>query len=103
MIDMKLTPEQSPGATMLAADENNGPQYPYGLTITLDNAALKKLAMGQLPQVGEQMTLKALVEVVGVNKSGGQIENDRTVTLQITAMQFGDDEASMDPASKLYG
>jgi hypothetical protein len=53
--------------------------------------------------VGEQMTLKALVEVVGVNKSGGQIENDRTVTLQITAMQFGDDDASMDPASKLYG
>jgi hypothetical protein len=90
MIDMKLTSDQSPASMMLGTQptEANGPQYPYGLTISLDNDAIKKLAIGELPNVGKQMVLNAQVEVIAVSKDSGQIEDGRRVELQITAMEL---------------
>jgi hypothetical protein len=101
MIDMKLSHEESPaGATALGQpSENNGPKYPYGLTLQLDSTSLKKLAMG-LPQVGDVFTLDALVEVTAVAKDSGQIEDGKTVTLQITAMSLENPAEEMNEQQK---
>jgi hypothetical protein len=94
MIDMSLSHEQSGGTLLGSAQENNGPKYPYGLTITLDNESLKKLALG-LPQVGDVFTLDGMVEVVAVSKQDGQVEDGKTVTLQITALGLESPEDEM--------
>ena len=90
MIDMKLTHEQSQAPTLLgeAPTENNGPAYPEGLVLELDNEALRKLAMG-LPQVGDTFLLRALVSVTEVCNEPKQIEDEKCVEMQITAMELG--------------
>lgn len=110
MIDMKLTPQQSPSATLLAESEaNEGPAYPYGTTIELRGETLKRLAIGSgnLPQVGQKMRLAALVEVIEVSKEDQQIEAGYCVELQITAMELTSPDApapgEKDPAETLYG
>jgi hypothetical protein len=101
MIDMKLSPQQSPGSTMLGgAEANEGPVYPHGLEIVLTHESLQKLAVGALPQVGQTLTIQAITEVVNVGKTSNQIAESRTVTLQITAMEIVQDK---DPAAQLYG
>jgi hypothetical protein len=111
MIDMKLNQDQSPAGALGLAEptENNGPKYPYGLVISLDNESLKKLAMG-LPQVGDGFTLDALVEVIAVSKDSGQIEDGKRVELQITAMglenpedQMNEQQAAYNKLAKMYG
>lgn len=62
------------------------PQYPYGLRLSLDNAALEKLGI-EMPEVGDKMKMLAQVEVVGTSaydaKEGGK---RLSVELQITDM-----------------
>jgi hypothetical protein len=103
MYDMKLTHDQT-NADMLGLSqptENNGPAYPYGLTITLDNDTLKKLAMG-LPQVGDKFTLHAMVEAIAVSKDPSTIEDGKRVELQITAMELEPPEDERNEQQKAY-
>jgi len=61
----------------------DGPTYPYGLNVSLEEAAIAKLGI-DLPKVGTAMTLIATVDVTSVSSNehaGGQ---RRTVSLQIT-------------------
>ena len=109
MIDMKLTHEQSSPTMLSEPTENNGPAYPYGLTISLDTDSLRKLAMG-LPQVGDVFELCAMVEVTSVSKDANQIEDRKNVELQITTMDLKSPEAQMNEQqaaharlTKLYG
>lgn len=100
MIDMKLSHEKSSDLLGVGGD-NNGPQYPHGLTLTLDTETLKKLAMS-LPQVGDLFTLDALAEVISVSKDQGQISDARTVTLQITALGLENPEDEMNEQQQAY-
>lgn len=88
MIDMKLSSEQTnPVMLGMEPTENNGPAYPEGLCLELDNDALAKLAMG-LPQVGDTFLLRAMVSVVEVCNEPKLIEDEKCVELQITAMEL---------------
>lgn len=100
MIDMKLNHDQAP-STMLGGEVNEGPKYPGGLTLTLDNESLKKLAMS-LPQVGETFTLEGVVEVIAVSKDSRQIEDGKTVTLQITHLGLESVEEEMNEQQKAH-
>lgn len=95
MVDMQLTHEQAAATLISEPIENNGPRYPMGLQICLDEDTLRKLAMG-LPQVGDRFTLAGLVEVLAVSKDPGQIEDDKHVRLQIVAMELGNQDARND-------
>jgi len=78
-------------------------EYPWGLTIRLDNESLKKLGITDLPGVGEEMFLSAKVEVTEVSehsRADGK-EPMKGVSLQITDM--GLEGANTDKAKKLYG
>jgi hypothetical protein len=104
MIDMKLSHDQTNAGGMLGLaepTENNGPAYPYGLTISLDNESLKKLAMG-LPQVGDTFILEGICEVIAVSKDQQQFEDGKRVELQITALGLENPEELMNEQQKAH-
>lgn len=103
LIDMKLTPEESKDLLGCCApsDTNDGPAYPYGLSIYLDDETLKKLGITTMPDVGSKLTLHAVVEVTG--NSQRQTQEGKTVNmdLQITDMELAGTPAA-DPAQRMY-
>lgn len=111
MKDMALTAEEAKaqyGDACCApeSDKDTGPKYPWGLGLWLDEAAMKKLGMEGLPQVGTDMMLVAKVRVTGVSsreREGG--EKSETTDLQITAMELQPvaQDRMAAAAGKLYG
>lgn len=86
MVNMKMSAEeakeQNSGPT-----EAEGPKYPYGLSLNLDNDTLAKLGIGTGVEVGDEVTITAKAKVT--SKSGyetmvGGAEN--SIGLQITDM-----------------
>lgn len=87
--DMKLSPEESRRAqTLLSDSEDSGPQYPYGLRLMLDKAALEKLGINGVPEIGANFNIQATAFVIFVSASEHQGEEPhRGVDLQITALE----------------
>ena len=80
------------------------PEYPWGLSIRLDNDALKKVGIVALPAVGEKMQLMARVEVVSVSQRDSKDgEKHKDVQLQITDMALAADEQKKEHSETLYG
>lgn len=106
MISMKLTPAEAKGETYLSDPEPSDlPEYPYGLTICLDDEALAKLGITDMPSVGTAMQLTALVEVCSVSQYENQSGADKSLSLQITDMELaaGNGEPKPDIANRIYG
>lgn len=103
LIDMQLTPEEAKEATACCSDggDKDGPKYPWGLSISLDDEVLKKLGIGTLPQVGQRMHLAAVVEVSSTSQHENQEGTDKCVSLQI--IKLGLEGERPDPAAALYG
>ncbi len=102
LTDMKLSPEEAKEMDCcVSGDSDGGPKYPWGLSISLDDATLEKLGITTLPQVGQQMRLMAIVEVCSTSQHANQEGTDKCVSLQIT--QMGLEGAAPDPAQVLYG
>lgn len=104
MISMKLTASEAKSETMLGYADDDLPKYPYGLSICLDDDALAKLGITDLPAVGSVMQLTALVEVCSVSQYENQTGKDNSLNLQITDMELaagnGEPKAL---ANRLYG
>jgi len=104
LVDMKLDPkERKEEQKSMMVD---APLYPFGTSVDLDNEALSKLGMDELPEVGEEYTLMAKVSVTSVSSNQyGAGEKSRRVCLQITAMGLGDadaDDSGENQTKKLY-
>lgn len=83
---------------------SDAPEYPYGLSISLDEEALAKLGMPALPQVGQKMMITARVEVTMVSQRDSQGgEKEQNVSLQITDMELAADKPESNPGQALYG
>jgi hypothetical protein len=109
MIGMALSNEMAEGTVLGSSQDNNGPKYPAGLEITLDNDSLKRLALSP-PQVGDVFQMEGLVEVVSVTKQDGQIEDGHVVRLQITTMgleapedERNEQQQAYDKLTRMYG
>lgn len=64
-------------------------QYPYGLTVRLENDSLDKLGIEELPGVGDTMKLVAEVTVESASQSSRlNGEPRRDISLQITKMSL---------------
>lgn len=79
-------------------------EYPYGLCIRLDDDALKKLGMTELPAVGTEVMVmaKAFVKSTSAYARNGE-DGHRDVELQMTDIELGQVAASTNAASALYG
>jgi hypothetical protein len=74
----------------MAVGVNGQPNpYPWGLCLHLDDCAINKLSIKELPRVGTTMRIVAECEVTNVAQSSARDTDDRrTIGLQITAMQI---------------
>lgn len=100
MIDMKM---DAKAKTMLDSPvEADRPEYPYGLRINLDGDSLKKLGMTDMPAVGTEFNLVAVVCVVGASQhESAKGDPYRSMELQIEQMALAP-AADGDPADRMY-
>lgn len=78
-------------------------EYPWGLSLCLNEDSLEKLGVTDLPKPGTEVTIMAKARVTGVRMSADEGDNiDRQgVDLQITDMSF-DAGAAGKAARSLY-
>lgn len=89
MVSMKIDPKEREARYAEASKPSEGPAYPYGLCLHLDDEAMKKLAMKELPKVGKQVLVYALADVVSVRESESLVGgNSQSVELQITDLSI---------------
>jgi len=106
---MKLVNMERTEAEKQAAEERwdaeteRGPDYPYGLCLNLGSDEMEKLGIKDLPAVGAEMNLTAVVKVSSVSSYDSEGGNgSKSVSLQITQMGL-DDGKGESAAQKLYG
>jgi hypothetical protein len=102
LVSMKLDAKarEEKYAETVAVDR---PAYPWGLSLTLDEDALEKLDVGELPEVGKTMLVLARVDVTSVSSHESEHGKNRSVSLQITEMCLEADPGKGGAADKLYG
>jgi len=90
LVDMKLPKGRRSTDQPAEVKPGDGPEYPYGLEISLDKEALKKLGLGRedfdLAKPGE---LRAAYKVSGINMNETQDDENISVRLQITKIAIG--------------
>lgn len=59
------------------------PKYPHGLKLHLDHDTLKRLGFKKMPDVGTELPIMALAEIVSVSQDG---EEKNEMVLQIKEM-----------------
>ena len=80
------------------------PDYPWGLSIDLNDDSLEKLGIKTLPSVGEVYVIMAKAVVRSVGSSSSQDGDDsRHMCLQITDMGIATDVTPAAAATALYG
>jgi hypothetical protein len=87
LVSMKLPqPEKKRTEEVMYPTHAGGPEYPYGLQVSLETEQLAKLGVTKLPDVGATMTLTAKVEVCSVSQYESRDDEQprRTLSLQIT-------------------
>jgi len=102
LVSMKISAaerEKRDAASTMAAD---APAYPYGLSLQLEDATLRKLDVKATDyKVGDTLALVAKVEVTSISshESKGGWSND-SVGLQITDLCVEDEGANVSDAAK---
>jgi hypothetical protein len=100
MVNMKMSKQESTEA--VSPSKQDGPRYPWGLNIGLENDVLDKLGMDTLPKVGDvvMVTAMAKIESVSMSENSDKTKN-RRVQMQITDMSV--EPKKPDVQKSLYG
>lgn len=102
MVNMQLTAEEAKDYASCEPKPGDGPRYPYGLCLYLDDETLAKLGITELPAVGAELQLSAKVVVTSIGMNQQQDgDKEQRAELQITDMDLGG--APRDVAKSLYG
>lgn len=105
LASMKLDPKEQKKEGDIAYEK---PLYPWGLCVELNDDALKKLGIDDLPDVDDEMTLTASVTVTSVSARANAEGEARSMSLQITALALseppdGDENDGDKQTKQLYG
>lgn len=104
LINMENTAAEAKQAVNPAATD--GPKYPWGLNICLNNDSLEKLGVKSLPAVGTEVTIVAKALVASTSENATEGDGTRSsMDLQITDMQLDglDNDVFGRAAEMLYG
>lgn len=105
LVNMKMDPKEAEEESgLLAAQVDQAPAYPYGLTISLCDESLQKLGVSAPPAVGSTVMITARATVTNVSAEQLQSgETEQRLGLQITDMAMGSSSAPKSAAATLYG
>lgn len=105
LVSLKLDPKDAKEEAG-CAPTCDAPLYPYGTCLYLDEDEQKKLGITEMPDVGVEMPVTAVVKVIGTSQRETQDGVRKTLDLQITSMAIGaeeeDKEVQSAAARKLY-
>lgn len=104
MISLVLSAKESKEATLCCpAEPGDGPKYPYGTELRLDDETLLKLGVSELPVVGTKFTLMAICEVTDSVSRENKEGREQSLSLQITEMELGTQGVTNDDrARRIY-
>jgi hypothetical protein len=89
MVDMAYTQAEMKEQRDQYSVPSDGPKYPWGLAIRLEQDELDKLGIKELPNVDQEVHIIAVGVVTGVNSNRQTGEDPRTcVAIQITGLQL---------------
>lgn len=97
MVDMKMGKADKKN-TMPLAIEDGGPDYPWGLQINLDDAALTKLGIKELPDAESAAHIMAVGKVTRVSSTSEGGKMRRSMEIQI--MKLNVECTDMDDSKK---
>jgi hypothetical protein len=91
LVSMKLPPRDKTSEEKIYTSmaDGDGPKYPWGLCLTLDEQQLKQLGITDLPKVDGTVTITAKADVTSVSENQTQDGPRRSVSLQITDLGLG--------------
>lgn len=103
MVSMKMSAsERKEYSTEAIASD--APSYPYGLCLHLDDDALQKLGLTEMPAVGTELMVMAKAIVKGTSAHAYEGEQaHRSVDVQITDLELGSVASASSAADALYG
>lgn len=103
MTSLKLDASESKNEGAAISPDYDKPAYPYGTSIDLDETALTKLGVTDLPQVGDELgaTMVLKVKSVSAYDSESTEGSRRSLCLQITDMELQSGEGQS-AADRLY-
>ena len=88
---------------------SEAPEFPFGLSVHLDEDSLEKLKVKELPEAGTEFLMNTTVKVTSVSEHEDEDGTRRSVGLQITEMELlhmggeSDSKGKDNPADRLYG
>ncbi len=102
MVSMKMSATERKEYNEVTASD--APSYPYGLCIHLDDDALEKLGLTEMPAVGTELMVmaKAVVKGTSAHAYDGE-QSHRSVDIQITDLELGPVASASSAADALYG
>ncbi len=104
LVDLKMTREERDRMYEPVKAAEEGPIYPWGLSLNFDDATIQKLGTGNVPtNVGEEVTFTVRAKVTRAEISqheGGK--EQRSVSMQITAIALEGGSSDEATAEKLY-
>jgi len=92
MTNMKLTKAEKKKFTTSPTVGGSTEDYPWGLSINLDDAALKKLDIDDLPEPGDRCVLHAVGKVTQATQSANEKKTDRSISIQIMRLALLSEE-----------
>lgn len=104
MVDMKRTPaDKAEDAATCAPTPMAGPDYPWGLCISLDQDDLDKLDLSDDCQAGDTIDLRAFAKVTSISRREVEGKVETRIELQITDLSVENEdteEAEAAPAPR---
>ena len=95
LVDVKLTTEERrEEAASMTPGKSKGPEYPWGLSLSLDDGTLEKLGLdARKLKVGDELYVWAVAEVKSVSmRSDSKGEDESSVSLQIIKLACSEEE-----------
>ena len=83
---MKMKDMKCSGRSEMAMAMPEKSEYPYGLQINLNHECLEKLGIKEMPEVGTEMMIHAMVKVCSVTMNANEGGENNHMSLQICEM-----------------